>query len=239
MPPTHLLLPMHRWSSREEGSLFPVGGRSRWDITLNVGAVSVGGSITVIIEKSPAADDLYWVPLVTFPAQTTSGVVTKSTNPVGTPAPPADFTVNPLPDRYLRARILAISGEVVGEVRAVAPFFDINDSTHLALVSQELRSWKDGRDRTIRLAEEQVLDLITSEIATGTLDFDLTTPSGGEEIREAIAAQADHLRRRAELERSMDPASLVSLREMSFLLPGLAARLGRFRPLSTRIWYGR
>jgi hypothetical protein len=239
MPPTYIFLPMNRWSSLQQGEIFAVGGRSRWDITLNVPYVSPGGGMTLIIEETGSPSDEFWTTLTSFTI-TGPGSPTKTTTPAAAEPPTTpDFTVNPVTMRYFRARITAIAGTVLAEVTAVAPFFDIYNTDHWDLVVKELRDWKDGRERIIQRAEDDVLDLVLSDIASGTLDYDLTAPGAADRIRGQIAIQAEYLLRKSQLERSLDPSSIVTLREMGELAPGIVQVIGKDRPTATGVWYGR
>ncbi len=231
MPTTYVLLPLHRYDSVWEGSPFEVGDRTKWTLKLHLARISAGGSVTVIVEKSPTADDEDWQTLVTFGAQTVANDYQKVST--------TDFTIAVNRDVYLRVRITDITGEAVLEVRAEAPFFDLTDNVHLNLISKELREFSDGRPRLVESAEEEVIELLLVNEATGELDIDLTLPGASAAVRREVALQADHNRRREILGRSSEPSALVSLREMTRGVPGLGRRLRKFRRGNSRAWLGR
>lgn len=231
MPTTYVLLPLHRYDSVWKGDHFEVGDRTKWTLKLHLSRISVGGSVTVVVEKSPTGEDVDWQELVTFGAQTSTNDYQKVST--------TDFAIAVNRDVYLRARITSITGEVVAEVRAETPFFDITDSAHLNLVSKELRDFSDGRTRIIESAEEEVIELLLANEATGELDIDLTLPGASAAVRREVALQADHNRRREILGRSSEPSALVSLREMTRGVPGLGRRLRKFRRSGARAWLGR
>lgn len=232
MPTQYLLLPTFRYEEPWEGLWYQLGERARWEFSLQVSRLSTDGSVTVEVQTSPWTSGEDWKPLVTFPPQSLVGLTTLR-------AAEAGFKVVPKQDVWIRAVITNLVGNAIVECRGVAPFFDIGDETHWSLCSQELREWKDGKERMVMQAESEVMNLLMLDVTTGELDIDLELPGATEAVRLEIALQAEHNRRRDILARSGDAASLKALKEMTRGIPGFGDSLKKFRSKSSTVWLGR
>lgn len=237
MPTSSLLLPSYRWSSIQKGEWFQVGERLSWDITLTIARITPGGSFSVLIEVLPEGgteDD--WATLYDFGVQTTVETITKTSR--ATPGP-ADFTISPTKDIWIRARIAAIVGTVIADVRGVAPFFDESNEDHMNLLEKETRNWVDGIEELVTRSEEDVVNTIIADPYTGDLDIDFLRPGAPAAVLHTVARQIEHNKRKTVLERTADPSSLVTLRGMGQLAPGTSQRLRQYRCSGKGVWLGR
>lgn len=228
MPTTYRLLPRQIWESLLEGYPFEVGGRTNWKLTLTVSRMIVPGNVIVVVETSPTGDENTWKTLTTFEELVDVGqkTVTSGTNV---------FAINPLADVLIRARITAISGRMIGEVIAEAPFLDPKDENSVTeLFSPEFRS-NPEKESIIREAEGDVLRLLNYDVQTGELDIDLTLPEAQDAIRRAIAMQAEHIRIRRLAGRSTDVRTRVKIARY---VTGLSEILNDWRPPRSRGWFG-
>lgn len=231
---TYQLLPMFRWSTLEQGYWFQLGRRTKWKATLRVGRLSVGGSITVVLETNPTLNSTDWVQVLAFPAISAEGETERTSYKKADPTS-SDFVLDAT-DKWIRARISAITGLVSAEVTLEGKFLDLAETPENMLVTQEIREWDDGGDRLMRQAEADVLHLLICEKSTGILNLNLEEPTVHERIQQEIARQAAHLFRREKLGRSEDPTAMATLRTMSRDAPGLCRNL---LPGGGVIWLGR
>ncbi len=225
------LLPVLRFDGLWKGEIFEVGGRTKWNASLHVSRLSSGASVTVVLETSPTEEEQDFSTWKTFGAISVVGTTDL--------IPSKDLSLTTPRDVYMRANITAITGEAVCECMISSPFVDVTADDGLALLPQELREWKDGRDRIVERAERDVVGMILRNPETGDLDVDLTLPDAHDLIQREIALQAGHLHRRALLERSHEPSAMVTLREMTLLVPGMGRGLRKVRHMRQTIWRGR
>lgn len=228
-----ILLQQHRWNSEFKSYWMQMGGRKNWTFTLRVTSFPTAGSAEVVIEAIPYGGlETDWTQLTSFGVQSGPVEIIKRF--------PEDYTLTPYKYTFIRAHILpSIKGLAIMEVRAEAPFFDLGDAEHEMMLSKELRSWEDGVDRIVDQSEEEIIDDIIGTVWNGELALDLQKVGATEVVRREIALQAEHNKRRAVLERSGDPAALVSLRNMTRGYPGRSERLRKFRYAPGGVWLGR
>lgn len=237
MPTTHLLLPSHRWDSLYKGEWFQVGDRQHWDITLTLSRLSAGGSFQVVVETMPDGGmENDWTTLVDFTSLVATSVVVKKS--YNNPTVP-DFSIVVNKDMLMRARVAAVSGVALAELRAVAPFFDVSNTDHLEFISKEAREWSDGIDELASRSEEEVINLVMGDVSTGELDVNLLLPGASDAVPREIARQIEHNKQRTVLERTADPSALVTLRGMGTLAPGIETRLRKYRYNGRGVWLGR
>lgn len=144
-------------SAVENGGTLPVGGRTRWQVELDVARLSGGGtpSVTVVLEVSPTGEDGSWQTVVTLGPITTVGTTVKRSWIAN------DFTAQVTArDIYLRGRVSAIVGTVTCALRASTAWLDPEVPADAALLSQELRSYPDV-ERVCQQAEADVFRLLT------------------------------------------------------------------------------
>lgn len=233
------LLPLAKYEATDEieGRSFAIGGRTRWTLKLQVGALASGGSVTVKVRAAPIDDDDYFEDLVSFGAVSSAGTTTKTHG--------SDFTVQPY-HKYLRVERAASAqtGDAVYGVTGTAPFLDPALPTDTDLLSKQLREWDDGLTRTVEQAERDVralmLDSDRDLAALGVLDVDLTVEDAYAELRQTIAEQADWLYERYRLlyvDRS--DGARKTAREMDDVKPDVVDRLRKLRPVTATVWRGR
>ena len=230
---TYILHEMFERDTTEEGSPFQIGGRTRWKTTLEVNQISVGGSITVILEVSPNAEEDTYTELVAFGAQSAVGETLKDSTKLPTP----DFTVA-LSDIWMRARITAITGTVSIRVVAVSPFLDMDVPGDRNLLSLELRDFSEA-PRLVEQAEWDLVETLLLNADSGLLNIDLRPPGANRAMRLEISRQADHILRRENLGRSEEPSTIETLDRMPVLISGLGDRLEKYQPAGANVWYGR
>lgn len=232
---SYCLLPMRRYGSLVKWVPFQLGERTRWTVELRIARIDPGASITVILETSPTGEERDFTTLASFGAKTAIGVYTLD----ATKDPAPDFTINVGREVWIRASILAISGQIVAEVTAAAPFLALKEAIDLKLLSKELREWQDGQQRTFDEAEADVINMLIDDAEYGDLDIDLSVVGVHDLIQAEIVNQAEHVMRRYVLSRSHEPSDLVSLRSMSRLYPGAGLRLRKYRTTDSFVWQGR
>lgn len=221
----------------EESVAFPTSRRTRWVATLRIGAVDPGGgAITVSLQGSPTADEDLFEQIYSFGPLDTQSVVTKRSYGSNTP----DFTVQPY-HLYLRGVIDTIEGiDWAVELLLESPFFDPSDAADIQLLTKELRlAEAEERDRLVRLAERDLVDLLVTDRSTGSLEAWTNAPGFLDAMKQEIVEQADHLFRREQLARRKDAESTRTLRQTGWRRPELGQRLRDFRPHTTRGWVGR
>lgn len=214
------LLRLAERDSTVNGYTIRTGRRTGWSFQIN--APVVGTSVDLVVETAPAdVEDQY------------STLFTKSYS-----AATSETQVGTVSDGniFLRARVTANVGTYWLEIFADSPWFLYNDSEDLQLVKQELRDWQDGKRRTLDRAERIILDELETDDAIDGLDADVNQPAFLPAMKQAIAAQADHLYGIYKLGNDSSPAARVSLRESSILAPGAMDHLRRFRPEASTVW---
>lgn len=238
---SHVLIPMAEFTAApHEGAAFPTARRTRWAVTLRVATLSAGGSVTVRLEGSPTGTGTDWATVYTFPAATAVGdTLAYSFQDTNAGAgPTAGFTVTRA-HMYVRAVVAAVTGRAILEVEASARFLDPYVGEDARRLSQELRGWDDGRDRTVEEAEATVVQLLTGRADTeGRLWAWVEAAGFADGMARAVALQAEHLFARAKLERTRDKVALTEAARMPRVHPAVEEWVRGFR-VDAGIWRGR
>lgn len=236
-PFVHTLLPFDTYGDTEPGDVEGMGqatvGRTRWDFTLEVASVT---SVTVVIQGSAVGDDDEYTTLGTFNggAIATAGTYTL-TSYGGTP----DFTVESYHE-WLRAKVTAQTGDATVEVTAAAAFVDPTVADDKNLLRKELREWSDGLTRTVEDAERVVRALLLSDVHAGAGVLAIrNVASAYDEVRGAVAKQADWLYGREMLAREKSAAAAGALRRMPETAPAVLSGIRRIQPNVAAYWLGR
>ena len=189
----YILLAFGRRTGIVEGPTFHTLRRTRWEVVVNVASLEDGGSVTVVLEGSPdAQNDDSFSTLHSFGEITTTGETTVRSFALGTEA--ADFSVA-AKDMNIRIRLTAVTGEYVIESTGTSRFFDEAVQSDLDLLPGVLES-DVNRTRFIDSGERDVVRTLMQGDTSGVLQVnDPNDPRVSDLIRDAIIAQALRLQR--------------------------------------------
>lgn len=186
-------------ASDSKGRWVPVGGRTgasyTWDVTVDVGDVESGGTVTVRLEGALRRSDDDAATLYTFPARTTVGQDTVT------------VTLSGHLRRGFVRTVANINGTVTIGSLEEAAFFNVTAES--GRLREQLSKWSEVGEAA-KEAERELLSPFRS--AHG---YDLLIHKHGwtEAVRNAVARQLERRFTLWALGKAADPTSAVTLRE--------------------------